>query len=104
MMWMKLLLMLMVMHLLETEVEAVCALGRDLNKGEIFFEQFLSFLLVQHTTQILYVPFIHSTILHWSCHNRPLSYPSLHSFKEGTSRDGPQSSVITCVKKTKKQR
>ena len=29
---------MLMMHLLETEVEAVCALGRDLNKGEILFK------------------------------------------------------------------
>ena len=36
-------------HLLETEVEAVCALGWHLDEGEILFEQVLFRPLVGHT-------------------------------------------------------
>ena len=60
MMWIKL---LMRMHLLKTEVEAVCALGWHFDQGEILFQQILLCPLVRYTTEILHVSFVHCTVL-----------------------------------------
>ena len=54
---------MMRMYLLKTEVKAVCALGRDFDKGKILFKQILLLHPIRYTTEILYIPFVHSTIL-----------------------------------------
>ena len=54
---------MMRMYLLKTKVKAVCALGRDFDKGKILFKQILLLRPIRYTTEILYIPFVHSTIL-----------------------------------------